>query len=115
MIDVIRNAAVAAIVSALITGLGVYYLHLYIDGKRRESEERVKKRREERRKADVLEQQRRHAAGRCLFWLHDAAVKGREHANGDLEQAFRDYAVAEDAQKAYERELLAEHADENRG
>ena len=115
MIDALRNAALSAIVSALITGIGVYYLHLYIDGRRKESDERAKKRRDERRKADVLEQQRRHAAGRCLFWLHDAAVKGKEHANGNLEQAFNDYSAAENAQKAYERELLAEHADENRG
>ena len=115
MIDAIRDAVISCGVSAVISGIFIYYMHSYLDGKRRENEERMKHRREERLKRDVLEQQRRHTAGRCLFWLHDAAVNGAAHANGDLEHAFRDYVVAEDTQKAYERELLAEHADENRG
>ena len=78
------------------------------------SPEQAAQRRRERRKADVLESKRRRAAGRMLFWLHDAVVKGVEHANGDLEKAMADYSEIEEEQKAFEQELLAEHRDENR-
>ena len=104
----------SGLVSALISGIGIYYLHVYLDGKRKESEQAAAQRRSERRKSDVLESQRRRATGRMFFWLHDAIVKGREHANGDLERAYEDYNEAEEKQKCFEQELLAEHHDENR-
>jgi hypothetical protein len=50
-----------------------------------------------------------------LFWLHDAVIKGKDHANGDLENAFDYYNQVEEEQKTFERELLAEHQDQNRG
>lgn len=115
MIEALKSALISGIVSALISGIGIYYLHAYLDGRRRESEQAAAQRRAERRKADVLEAERRHAAGRLLFWLHDAVTKGREHANGDLKQAYDDYSEAEEKQKRFEQELLAEHHDENRG
>lgn len=114
MVDAFKQAAVSVLVSALISGVGVFYLQRYLDTKRRESEERAAQRRRERRKADLLESKRRRAAGRMFFWLHDAVVKGVEHANGDLEKAMEDYNTAEEEQKAFEQELLAEHRDENR-
>ena len=114
MIETLKNAAVSVMVSAVISGIGVFYLQRYLDAKRRESEERAAQRRRERRRADLLESKRRRAAGRMFFWLHDAVVKGVEHANGDLEKAMDDYNAAEEEQKAFEQELLAEHQDENR-
>lgn len=114
MIDTIKQAAVSALVSALISGVGIYYLHTYLDTKRKESEEQAAQRRRERRKADVLESKRRRAAGRMFFWLHDAVVKGVEHANGDLAKAMADYNEIEEEQKAFEQELLAEQLEENR-
>ena len=114
MIETLENAMVSVLVSALVSGVGVFYLQRYLDTKRRESEERAVQRRRERRKADLLESKRRRAAGRMFFWLHDAVVKGVEHANGDLEKAMEDYNTAEEEQKAFEQELLAEHQDENR-
>lgn len=114
MIDTIKQAAVSAMVSALISGIGIYYLHTYLDTKRKESEEQAAQRRLERRKADVLESKRRRAAGRMFFWLHDAVVKGVDHANGDLAKAMADYCEIEDQQKAFEQELMAEQLDENR-
>lgn len=115
MIELLKSALVSGLVSALISGIGVYYLHAYLDGKRRESEQAAAQRRAERRKADVLEAKRRHAEGRLFFWMHDAIVKGKDHANGDLERAYEDYNEAEEKQKSFEQELLAEHHDENRG
>lgn len=115
MIEVLKQAMVSAMVSALISGIGVYYLQSYLNAKRRESEEQAAQRRAERRKVDVLESKRRRAAGRLFFWLHYAAVRGAEAANGDLEKAFSDYNAADDAQRQFEQELLAEHHDENRG
>lgn len=115
MIETLKTALVSALVSALISGVGIYYLHAYLDGKRRESEQAAAQRRAERRKADVLESQRRRATGRMFFWLHDAVVKGKDHANGDLERAYEDYNRIEEEQKRFEQEMLAEHQDHNRG
>lgn len=114
MIEILKQAAISAVVAALISGVGIYYLQSYLNTKRKESEERAAQRRRERRQADVLESKRRRAAGRMFFWLHDAVVKGVEHANGDLEKAMQDYNEVEEEQKDFERELLAEHQDENR-
>jgi len=114
LIEAIKAAAISAAVSALISGIGIYYLQSFLNAKRRESEEQAVKRRRERRKADMLEARRRRAAGRMFFWLHDAVVKGVDHANGDLKSAFDDYNRVEEEQKAFEQELLAEHQDENR-
>ncbi len=110
----IKEAATSALISALISGVGVFYLQRYLDSKRAESEAEAAKRRAERRKADVLESRRRRAAGRMFFWLHYAVVRGPEAANGDLEKAFADYNEVEEEQKAFEQELLAAHQDENR-
>ena len=115
MIETLKTALVSALVSALISGVGIYYLHAYLDGKRRESEQAAAQRRAERRKADVLESQRRRATGRMFFWLYDAVVKGKDHANGDLERAYEDYNRIEEEQKRFEQEMLAEHQDHNRG
>ena len=114
MIDALKEALVSAVVSGLISGVGVFCLQRYIDAKRKESEERAAQRRKERRKADLLESKRRRATGRMFFWLHYALVRGVEVANGDLEKAFSDYNAAEEEQKAFEAELLAAHQDENR-
>lgn len=114
MIEALKSALISGMVSVLISGIGVYYLHAYLDGKRKESEQAAAQRRAERRKADVLESRRRRATGRMFFWLHDAVVKGKDHANGDLERAYEDYNRIEEEQKRFEQELLAEHHDENR-
>lgn len=114
MLEIAKSAAVSTLVSAFITGVGVFYLQRYLEARRRQSEEAAAKRRAQRRRADVLESRRRRAAGRLFFWLHYAAVKGIEQANGDLEKAFADYNAVEEEQKAFEQELLAEHQDENR-
>ena len=114
MIEAFKQALLSVAVSAVVSGVGIFYLQRYLDAKRKESEERAAQRRRERRKADVLEAQRRRATGRLFFWLHDAVVKGVDHANGDLEKAMADYNAIEEEQKAFEQELLAEHQDENR-
>ena len=114
MVEVLKQAAVSALVAGLINGVGIFYLQRYLDAKRRESEEKAAQRRRERRKADLLESKRRRAAGRLFFWMHYALVRGADQANGDLEKAFSDYNEAEEEQKAFEQELLAEHQDENR-
>lgn len=115
ILEAIKQAAVSAMVSALISGVGVFYLQRYLIDKHRESERKAAERREARRRADLLEAKRRRAAGRLLFWMHFGITRGKEAANGDLERAWQDYTAAEDAQKQFEQEQLAEHADENRG
>lgn len=114
MIETFQSAVISALVSAVVSGIGIFFLQCFIDTKRQESAERAKVRRAERRKADMLEARRRRAAGRLFFWLHDAVVKGPEHANGDLAKAMTDYNLVEEEQKLFEQELLAEHQDENR-
>lgn len=113
MIDLIKAALTSAFVSFLVTGLGAYYLHAYLDGKRKEAEQRAEERRKQKRKADVLEARRRRALGRVLFWTHHALIKGVESANGDMEKAFAEYDKVEEEQKALEQEILAEYNDKN--
>lgn len=115
MIEAVKQAVVSVVVSALISGIGVFYLQRYLDAKHRESEQRAADRREARRRADLLEAKRRRAAGRLFFWLHFGLTRGAEAANGDLESAWKDYTAAEEEQKLFEQEQLAEHQDENRG
>lgn len=115
ILETIKQTALSAIVSALISGIGVFYLQRYLNDKHRESEQRAAGRREARRRADLLEAKRRRAAGRLFFWLHFGLTRGAEAANGDLESAWKDYTAAEEEQKLFEQEQLAEHADENRG
>lgn len=114
MIEAFQSALISTLVSAAISGIGIFFLQRFIDAKSKESKERAAVRRAERRKADMLEARRRRAAGRLFFWLHDAVVKGPEHANGDLAKAMTDYNKVEEEQKLFEQELLAEHQDENR-
>lgn len=114
MLELIKQALVSVLVSALVSGVGIFYLQRYLDAKRAESEAQAAKRREERRKTDMLEARRRRAAGRLFFWLHYAIVRGPDQANGDLEKSFADYNEVEEEQKAFEQELLAEHREENR-
>ena len=65
-----------------------------------------KARREERRKAmSMAEQQRRHAAGRLLFWLHHAVANG--DCSTELQEAMDNYQRAERKQKTLEQEILA--------
>ena len=115
ILEAAKQAAVSAVVSALISGVGVFYLQRYLTAKHQESERKAAERREARRQADILESKRRRAAGRLLFWLHFSVTRGVEAANGDLEEAWNRYSAAEDEQKQFEQEQLAEHADENRG
>ena len=115
MPDWMKDAAVSALISGLVSGFGIWNLQRFLESKRKQTEASAAKRRQERRQADELEYQRRRAAGRMFFWLHDAVVKGVEHANGDLEKAFDDYNAVEEEQKSFERMMLAEHQDENRG
>ena len=59
MIEALKSALISGVVSALISGIGIYYLHAYLDGRRLESEQAAAKRREERRKADADQFDRR--------------------------------------------------------
>lgn len=114
MTEALKNTLLSALVSFLVSGIGLYYLRGYFDRKQKEREEQAAQRRRERRKADMLEARRRRAAGRLFFWIHYALVRGVDQANGDLEKSFHDYNEVEEEQKAFEQELLAEHQDENR-
>ena len=115
MIEAIKSAAIGAIVSGLISGVGIFYLQCWLKDKRAESVEEAAKKQAERRREDVLKAELQRAEGRLFFWLHFAVVRGVDQANGDLEKAFAKYNEAEDALKAFEQEQLAAHQDENRG
>lgn len=107
------NAVISSSVSFLISGVVLYYLRKYFDKKLSVNEQKAAQRRRERQRLNVLEQRYRRAQGRLLFWMCDAIVKGREHANGDLEKSRVDFTEAEEELKNYEQELLAARADEN--
>lgn len=100
--------------TVLIGGIVVHYLQRYIDVKLDNLNAEHKADREIRLQRSKLEQNRRRAAGRLLFWLHRAVVTG-EH-NGQLENAMAAYNKAEDEQKALDQQILAEYEiGENHG
>ena len=71
-----------------------------------EDETRRAEEHQRRRKRAQLEHQRRHTAGRLLFWLYKGVTK--PPPNGELAEAMEAYQAAERAQKELEREILAE-------
>jgi hypothetical protein len=112
--DRLTAALISCAVSALISGVGVFYLQSYIRARAEEGKAEKLRRRDERQRSDILNSQWRHAVGRVLFWLRDCADKGRDHANGYLPAAFDEFNAVEARQKEFEQQMLAEHNDENR-
>lgn len=101
----IASLAAAAAVSGVVNSIVLYYIRHYIDDKLAEGRKEKSEREKRRREMNIAEQERRHAAGRLLFWLHHSIVKG-EH-NGELESAMESYQAAEHKQKVLEQEILA--------
>lgn len=101
------TAVPGALVSFLISGLLLHYLKRYIDKKLVSAEAKQQERLKVRKRRSEAEQRRRRAEGRLLFWMHRAIVK--PPGNGELEDAWRDYQEAEEAQKEIERSILAEY------
>lgn len=97
----------AAVVSGVINSFVLYYIRKYIDAKLEQEQAAKSEREARRRKMNVAEQERRHAAGRLLFWLHHAVVKGVH--NGELESAMEEYMDAEKRQKSLEQDILASY------
>ena len=102
---------ISSIIGAVIGGSGItgtlfYFMRRYIENKLllRESEDEKKK--EQRIKRKTVEDELQYCEGRLFFWLHKAIVT-QQH-NGDLEKAFENYMVAEEAKKHLDREILAE-------
>lgn len=94
------------VISVLISGVLVYYLRAYIDHKLEEDEEHRKKEQQFRTKRSELEQKRRRALGRLLFWLYHAVTK--PPANGELESAMNAFQAVEDELKALDQKIVAE-------
>lgn len=110
MSEIWRAAAGAvpgALVSVILSGVVLYYIRRYIDKKLVKAEAKQQERLLVRKRRSEAEQKRRRAEGRLLFWLHHAVTK--PPPNGELEDAWRDYQEAEEAQKEIERAILAEY------
>lgn len=109
----LSTALISGMVSALVSGVGVFFLQSYIKSKAQESTAAREKRRKDRQTKYVLDDNWQHAVGRVLFWMKDSLDKGREHANGNLDSAYAEFTDAEIEKKNFERQMLAERADEN--
>lgn len=101
-----RSALPGAAASALISGLVLYYIRAYIDHKLKEDEEHREKETKLRTRRSQLEQQRRRALGRLLFWLHRGVTC--PPPNGELEKAMTEFEAVEDELKALDQKILAE-------
>lgn len=111
--DILRMI-LSGLISALISGIFIYYLRAWIDNKfnaaKREKDEKEKT----RKKQAVAEMQRRHACGRLLFWLFTTVVKVARASNVDtanLTAAMTEYNTAETEQKNIEQQILAEYTN----
>ena len=94
------------VVSALISGLLLYYIRAYIDNKLKEDEEHRVKEQQLRLQRSQLEKKRCRAEGRLLFWLHRGVTN--PPSNGELEKAMKDFQTVEDELKALDQKILAE-------
>lgn len=101
-----KAALPGVVVSALVSGLVLYFLRGYIDRKLEEEEAHRKNETQLRTQRSQLEQKRRRALGRLLFWLH----RGVTHPppNGELEKAMSEFEAVEDELKALDQKILAE-------
>ena len=100
-----KAAAPGALVSALASGLILYYIRSYIDHKLHEEEERQAKAQKLRIQRSQLEMQRRRALGSLLYWLHRGITK--PPPNGELEEAMREFNEVEKQQHELEQKMLA--------
>lgn len=94
------------VISVLISGVLVYYLRAYIDHKLEEDEEHRKKEQDLRTQRSQLEQKRRRALGRLLFWLHRGLTQ--PPPNGELESAMSAFQEVEDELKVLDQKIVAE-------
>ena len=101
-----RAALPGVAVSALISGVLLYYIRAYIDNKLKEDEEHRRKEQQLRLQRSQLEKKRCRAEGRLLFWIHHAITKPPH--NGELEEAMKEFEAVEDELKALDQKILAE-------
>lgn len=108
--DSFLAACVAAlpgvVVSALVSGFVLYFIRRYIDRKLEEEEAHRKNETQLRTQRSQLEQRRRRALGRLLFWLHRGVTY--PPPNGELEKAMGEFEAVEDEIKALDQKILAE-------
>ena len=100
------SALPGAVVSFLLSGFVLYYIRKYIDRKLEEEESHRRKETQFRTQRSQLEQKRRRALGRLLFWLHRAVT--HPPPNGELEKAMGEFEAVEDELKALDQKILAE-------
>mgnify|MGYP001228132266 CR=1 FL=1 len=99
----VRILVVSGVIGAIVGGSGItgllfYFIRKYIEDKLTGKEAEDKRRKEQRMKRAVVDDELQHCQGRLFFWIHKAIVTGQH--NGDLEQAFQDYQIAEQIGRA---------------
>lgn len=102
----VKAALPGAVTSFLVSGLFLYYLRGYIDHKLKEETEHREKEQQLRLQKSQLEQKRRRALGRLLFWLHRGLTS--PPPNGELERSMEEFETVEDELKALDQKILAE-------
>ena len=101
-----KAAAPGVLVSALASGLIIYYIRSYIDHKLKEEDEKQAKIQQVKLERSRLEMRRRRALGKVLFWMHRGLTK--PPPNGELEEAMEQFSAIEAQQRELEQKLLAE-------
>ncbi len=106
-----REVVITAMVTALVgsggaVGILFWYLQRYLDKRLKISDDERRSRLEKQISSLKIENKIRHAYGRMFFWLYKAITTG-EH-NGDLKKAFEELEAAEQEQKEYDYQVLAE-------
>lgn len=106
-----QSLIVTAVVSALVGGSGFvgilfFFIKRYLEKNLDKKEAYEKKRREYMRRRKTVTDEKEHAEGRLLFWIHKAIVTG-EH-NGDLEHAWTLFQEAESKEKELDREIVVD-------
>lgn len=90
-----------------IVGLAFAYIRRFIDRRLSEKELANAKRKDIRLKRLMVDDEWYHCAGRFLFYIHKFIQTG-EH-NGDFEEAWKRFLIAEEKKKALDREIMVEN------
>jgi|GEM_PF-2478767 len=109
--NVFLQTAICTVLNGLFSVVLIHYLQRYLDKKADDEEKKKNDLDEQRKQRAIAEADRRHAAGRLLFWLYKGVTK--PPPNGDLEEAMKNFDAAEARQKALEQAIIADVDSKN--
>jgi len=106
--DMIVSTLISAVISGVISIFVLGYLQHWFNGKLREVDANKQERDNVRKQKTIIEQKRKQAEGRLLFWLHHSIVT-KETSTADLDNAMKAYNDVEEQERQLNNEILSSY------